>query len=54
MVVIGVTDEEPHIVDRWFAKKQPTYPIVILKDKTFEQALGVKFFPTGSMRYSRE
>ena len=48
-MVIGVTDEAVSTVDSWFAKAQPRYPIVILEDKSFEKALGVKFFPTGAV-----
>jgi hypothetical protein len=49
VVVIGVTDEKPDVVDRWVRKKNPTYPIVVTKDRTFEKAIGVRFFPTGAV-----
>lgn len=46
MVVIGVTDEAPAVVEEWLAKRKPEHPIVILKDRSFESALGVRGFPT--------
>ena len=46
MVIIGVTDEEPAVVADWVKRRKPGHPVAILKDKTFEEALGVKFFPT--------
>lgn len=49
LFVIGVTDEEPRLVDQFIKKFKPTYPIVILKNKDFEAALGVTFFPTGGI-----
>jgi ribosomal protein L22 len=45
-VVIGVTDEETAVVDAWYKTKKPGYPIVILKNREFEGALGVQGFPT--------
>jgi hypothetical protein len=49
VVVIGVTDEKLDVVDRWVRKKNPTYPIVVTKDRTFEKAVGVRYFPTGAV-----
>jgi hypothetical protein len=40
-----VTDESPALVDAWVKKHKPSYPIVILKDGKFENALGVDGFP---------
>jgi hypothetical protein len=49
-VVIGVTDEEPGLVEKWLKTSKAEYPIVILKDDgAFENALGVKGFPTGAV-----
>jgi len=45
-VLIGVTDEDPKLVDEWVAKHKPTYPVVILTDGALENKIGVKFFPT--------
>ena len=41
-----MTDEKVDLVDQWVAKRKPAYPVVILKDKKLEEALGVKGFPT--------
>jgi hypothetical protein len=49
VVVIGVTDEKLDVVDRWIKRRNPTYPIVVTKDRSFEKALGVRFFPTGAV-----
>jgi hypothetical protein len=46
VVIIGVTNEDLDLVDSWVAKKQPSYPIVVVRGKAFDQALGVKGFPT--------
>lgn len=48
-MLIGVTDESVATVDSWYKRAAPRYPIVILEDKSFEKALGVKFFPTGAV-----
>ena len=44
-----MTDEAQSTVDEWYAKAQPRYPIAILKTKEFENALGVRFFPTAGV-----
>ena len=44
-----MTDEPSDLVDSWVAKNKPSYPIAILKDKKFEDFLGVRFFPTGAV-----
>jgi hypothetical protein len=44
-----VTDEEVSLVDGWFAKVGPKYPIAVLKDGAFEDALNVAFFPTAAV-----
>lgn len=44
-----MTDEKQSTVDAWYAKAQPKYPIAILKNKDFENALGVRFFPTAGV-----
>ncbi|MCZ6596803.1 MAG: hypothetical protein O7B99_04120, partial [Planctomycetota bacterium] len=49
MVVIGVTDEDPALVDKFVQKFKPTYPIVILKSNDFEGFLGVEYFPYGAV-----
>ncbi len=49
LVVIGVTDESPELVDPWVADVKPEYPIVILEGGEFEKALNVQFFPTGAV-----
>src|SRR5688572_27350437 len=48
LVIIGVTDEDPAIVEKWLGKMKtkPSYPIAILADGKLEQALGVQAFPT--------
>ena len=45
LVVIGVTDEDPALVDAWVAKNKPDYPIAILGSGKFQGALGLKGFP---------
>jgi len=45
LVVIGVTDESPALVDAWVQKHKPQYPIAILKSGKFENAIGVDGFP---------
>lgn len=45
-MIIGVTDEKVDLVDAWVAKRKPAYPVVILKDRKLEEALGVQGFPT--------
>ncbi len=49
LVIIGVTDEPAEVVDQFVATYQPTYPIVITKDNSFERHLGVKSFPTAAV-----
>lgn len=46
LVVIGVTDEPPSLVDGWVKDVKAEFPIVSLKDGGFEDFLGVRFFPT--------
>lgn len=48
-MVIGVTDEGPELVDEWVRKYKPAYPVVSLRNGDFEDALGVKFFPTAAV-----
>ncbi|MBI3818043.1 MAG: hypothetical protein HY286_05070 [Planctomycetes bacterium] len=43
-----MTDEDPKLVDQFVQKFKPTYPIVIIKNKDFDVALKVEFFPTGA------
>jgi hypothetical protein len=44
--VIGVTDEAVELVDEFVARYKPTFPIAITGNKGFDDALGVKGFPT--------
>jgi hypothetical protein len=46
LVVIGVTNEDPELVDAFVQTYQPTYPIVITGNEKFDKVLGVKGFPT--------
>ncbi len=48
-LVIGVTNESLELVDAWVAKMKPTYPIVVVQGDGFDQALGVKGFPTAGV-----
>lgn len=48
-MIIGVTDEPPELVDEFVKTYEPSYPIVITKDRTLEQHLGVKGFPTAAV-----
>jgi hypothetical protein len=43
-VLIGVTDEEPEVVEKWLARAKPSYPIAITKG-AFESQIGVPHFP---------
>jgi hypothetical protein len=45
LVIIGVTDEEPSIVDPWVKRVKPGYPMAILKRETLESVLKVDAFP---------
>lgn len=44
-MIIGVTDEDPKLVDDFVAKRKPTYPIVALKSSAVDKALGTEHFP---------
>jgi hypothetical protein len=44
LVLIGVTDEEPAVVEEWLAKMKPTYPIAITRG-AFENQIKVPHFP---------
>jgi hypothetical protein len=45
-----VTDEKPELVNKWFAKNKPKYPIAILSNGSeFEDFLGVKGFPSAAV-----
>lgn len=49
LVIIGVTDEPPSLVDKWVAKYEPEYPLVSLKTDDLERFLDVGFFPTAAV-----
>ena len=44
-MIIGVTDEDPKLVDEFVAKRKPNYPIVALKSGAIDKALGTEHFP---------
>ena len=41
-----MTNEDLDLVDAWVTKKNPSYPIVVVRGKAFDKALGVKGYPT--------
>jgi hypothetical protein len=43
-VIIGVTDEEPEVVEAWLARAKPKYPIARTKGE-FEDQINVPHFP---------
>jgi hypothetical protein len=43
-VIIGVTDEEPEVVEAWLARAKPKYPIARTKGE-FEDQIDVPHFP---------
>jgi tetratricopeptide (TPR) repeat protein len=45
LVIIGVTDEEPSIVDPWVKRVKPGYPMAILKPGSLESVLEVDGYP---------
>lgn len=44
-MIIGVTDEDPKLVDEFCEKRKPTYPVVVLPKGELEALLGVPHFP---------
>lgn len=44
-----MTDEDPELVSQWVDDREPTYPVVILKDGKLERFLGVQGFPTAAV-----
>jgi hypothetical protein len=49
LVVIGVTDEPPELVDGWVEAVKAEFPIAALANKEFERFLEVGFFPTAAV-----
>ena len=47
---MGVTDEDPLLVEAFIKRFKPTFPIVITGNAGFDKALGVQGFPTHAVR----
>jgi len=46
LVVIGITDEPPEVVEDWIRRFRPRFPIAVTANRNFEAAVHLKYHPT--------